>query len=315
MSIVEHLYDLTVLDFKVLKPNRVIKLITNKGLKVLKKWNTDLVEIQYNNAINFIMQSKLSTVNILININNQRYFLYETNYYYLYDFIDGSNISSSEGENVLQAINSLALMHKHMQNLTINILDSKIKYDRLPKKIKGFSQEFETLNNQVKTHQSEVSNIFLNHYSYYKEQAIKGNMILPTLNEHLIYCQKVKQLCHGDSGLRNFIKSDSGIYIIDLESFQYNTVIYDLIKFIKSLKWNTELIGNCLASYVKRSGYSNSDIILLLNILNIPFEFISYTTQYLKTGLDIYRLNLQKFIDYEDQKKSCISHLIKSFSS
>ena len=315
MSIVEHLYNLTVFDFKVLKPNRVIKLITDKGIKVLKIWNTDLTEIQYNNALNFIMQSKLNTVNILVNVKNKRYFLYNNNYYYLYDFIEGSNISSSDSDSVLQAINTLALLHKHMQNLTINTHYGKVKYYRLVNKIKEINQEFELLNSQVRSQKSEINDVFLNHYSYYKGLASKSTMVLPALYENLKYSQEVQQLCHGDSGLRNFIKSNSDVYIIDLESLQYNTVIYDLIKFVKSLKWNTELIGNCLTSYVKLSGYNYSDIILLLNILKIPFEFTSYTAKYLRTGLDIYKLNLQKFINYDEQKKACISHLIKIFSS
>ncbi|MCX7695822.1 MAG: CotS family spore coat protein [Caloramator sp.] len=281
-SIIKNKYGIEIIDIQ--KKRSVYKILSNKSsIYCLKEVNHNFSRFKWlPSFLLYLKEKEFLNCPLLVKDNQGQYYFKTDNhkYYYLTNWIDGNECEIDNLEDALNSIILLSQFHKKSEGFNskqilfeysriikeyIKKKDDVIRYKNLiiNKKIMSYFDMLyiEAFNNQISL--AEKSLIYLLNSNY------------RNLNKIAI---KKKLICHNSFYYQNIIKSDNDLYLIDFDKIIYETVEYDLGKFIqrlmfrKSYNWQFDKAKLLIDKYI--SCYDNSiDYRLLLSIIIFPHKY------------------------------------------
>ncbi|SHE34821.1 CotS family spore coat protein [Caloramator proteoclasticus] len=297
--------DLKTMDLKTIDLNKIINTIKNKyGIEIkelekkrsvyklisdrnnifcLKEVNHNFSRFKWLSSFLLYLKEKGFLNCPLLIKDNQNQFYFNVNkhkYYYLTNWIEGNECKIDEIENALNSIELLCEFHRKALGFNSKQLpyeeaklikeyikkkDDIIRYKNLimSKKIMSYFDilYIETFDTQMALAEKSLIYLLNSNYRNLNKNAIKNKVI-----------------CHNSFYYQNIIKSDNTLYLIDFDKIIYETVEYDLGKFIqrmmfrKSYNWQFDKAKLLIDKYCKCYG-NNIDYKLLLSIIIYPHKF------------------------------------------
>lgn len=99
------------------------------------------------------------------------------------------------------------------------------------------------------------------------------------VGDYLFLCRQLPQaitICHGDSGPKNFVMAEDGIYLIDFETLRIDLRVYDLFRMIrlscKSTGWDFTKAKAVLDGYRSVAALNKAEIFVLSSWFCFPHK-------------------------------------------
>lgn len=281
INIIKNKYGIEIKEIE--KKRSVYKIISDKSnIYCLKEVNHNFSRFKWLPSFLLYLKEKefLNCPLLIKDSQNQFYFkVNKHRYYYLTDWINGNECEIDKIENALASVELLSQFHKkatgfHSKQLIyeeakiikeyVKKKDDIIRYKNLiiNKKIMSYFDTLyiETFNNQMTLAEKSLIYLLNSNYRNLSKNAIKKKVV-----------------CHNSFYYQNIIKSDNTLYLIDFDKIIYETVEYDLGKFIqrlmfrKSYNWEFDKAKLLIDKYC--NCFDNIDYKLLLAIIIFPHKF------------------------------------------
>ncbi|CDF57224.1 CotS family spore coat protein [Thermobrachium celere] len=263
----------------------VFILKTNEGLKILKKVDYKIEEIEYiYEVLNHIRRSYPYIINFKQSVEGKPYVEYEGGVYVVFDLIEGRECIYENPVDLLGASRSLAKLHNASNGIKVkDIRNNLYKMDsNIIKKIKELNmcRDFADLH----VNKTDFDRLFLEYADYYIEQA---NLSLKELQEsdYRKLCRDKYVLCHHDLAHHNIIvDNEDNYYFVDFDYCMIDLPYHDLCNFItKAIKhnmWNVDMADTILQGYSMIRKLEPNELKVLYAYLLFPQDFYDITISY-----------------------------------
>ncbi len=205
--------------------------------------------------------------------------------FYLTYWIEGREASFSDTAEILRCAELLALFHNYSKGIEapkhVKIKDHSKKWKKTFTKwrnqISGFKATIDKL--KLKT---EFDYTYRSSIDYFYRQAELAVKILDQsrYSELCNFYASEGNICHDSFYYQNIlVDKDDKMYIVDLESCQYDIPMSDLGKLIsrilskKKFKWDFDLCRKIIESYCKVRPMTREEYEILLAMLVFPYKF------------------------------------------
>lgn len=262
---------------------------TDRGYKEVKKNNVD------ENAIIFESQAKehlarhgfCNLTNFNKTIDNKPFYLFEGNRYVVEDYITTQSIDLSSRDNILEAVRTLAEMHKASCGFHSEIKNTNI--GRLPAIYEKRNNELVRIKKWIgsQSNLSKVDLIVLKNYDYFKRKAAQSFEMLQNSHYNRLMEQavEVQSFCHNAYKGDNIRLMETGnLFVAGFQKCAYDTCIVDLAEFIRRYMKNEDcsinVISDMIEEYNKMKTVTNEDRELLFAMLAYPYKFLKICNEY-----------------------------------
>ncbi len=265
---------------------------TDKGRMQLREFtgSVNRIEFEYDVKNNLIEKGYRNVDQYIRNVNGE--LLTEDkfgNKFILKNWFDARECDLSNKEEIFDAANNLANLHKLMRNIPIdeerikyntftNLGDSLEKHSKELKKVKGY------INNKKKKNEFEVRFLccFNEFYNKGKEalDLLDNSRYLDLFNEAI----NEKTVCHGSYNHHNVLMLNNDIATTNFEKVNINVQIMDLYQYLRKVMeknyWNVELGNEIIEEYDRVKPLEKEEVESLYIMLLFPEKFWKITNYY-----------------------------------
>lgn len=277
-------------DFRVSSVDKVrsaYKVCTDKGAFCLKRVSHGYRKAKKSYYILEHLQEKgFDSVADYYNTKGGRALIkYKDAAFYLTNWIDGREADFSDISEILRCSELLAQFHNYGKDFKapkhIKIRSQSKKWKKTFSKYRDQMGEFRAAIDKLKL-KSEFDYTYRSCIDYYYRQAELAVMILERsgYNELCDFYENENNICHDSFYYQNIlVDKDNKLYIVDLESCQYDIPMSDLGKFIrrilskKKFKWDFDLCRRIIESYCRVRPMTREEYTILLAMLVFPHKF------------------------------------------
>jgi len=205
--------------------------------------------------------------------------------FYLTNWIDGREASFSSVDDILICSKLLANFHNQAKGFKtykhVKIKSHTKKWEKTFKKYCGEIEEFKGYIDKLKL-KAEFDYTYRSSIDYFQKEAELAVRILnhSRYNELCDYFLNEGYVCHDSYYYQNIlVDNDDRMYIVDLESCQYDIPMSDLGKLIrrilskKKFKWDFDLCRKIIDSYCTARSMQKAEYGILLAMLVFPHKF------------------------------------------
>ncbi|MCX7883880.1 MAG: CotS family spore coat protein [Caloramator sp.] len=286
------------------KQRAVYKILTNKGLKCLKKvyYKEDDLLFLYS-VIEWLNLRGIFCPKFISTKNGLKFVKYNDNLFILTDWIDGRKCDYDNLDDIKAIAENLAKIHKSSKNF-YPIDGSKIRQsdkDYIYSYNKHFIQLLDNSNNAFKI-KDKFSKIYLDNFDYNIEKAKESIYILSQIDFSKKIGDDVSNcaICHLDYVNKNIIFSKDGkLYVIDFDRTMLDMPVHDISVFLRRIlkrektSWDFKVFINSMESYEKIRKLSYDEYMLLYAILLFPQKYWKISRDYYK---NIKECNKESFV-------------------
>jgi CotS family spore coat protein len=204
--------------------------------------------------------------------------------YWLKDFTEGSECSTSREEEMRGAVSELARFHTAAAAVVPEAPKIMLRVRSEPGELYGrHERELVKVKNYIYQRRSrnEPERLFLEQYPYYIEQAGRA---VSGIEESLSADKATKTICHGAFHQHNILRRPEGMRIINFETALWNEPVVDLANFVRKMmeknQWDLKLGIGIIESYDRKRTLSKKEWKLLFNILLFPEKFWKISNHY-----------------------------------
>lgn len=205
--------------------------------------------------------------------------------FYLTHWIEGSEVSFSSPDEMKRYSELLADFHNKSKGFKtpkrVKIRSHTIKWKKTFTKCRDELIKFKDCIDNLKL-KAEFDYTYRSNIDYFKKEAELAIRILDysKYNELCKYYINESNICHDSFYYQNIlVDRNNKLYIVDLESCQYDIPMSDLGKMIRRIlskkryKWDFDLCRKLIDGYCKLRPMSKEEYELLLAILVFPHKF------------------------------------------
>ncbi|MBZ4663961.1 MAG: CotS family spore coat protein [Caloramator sp.] len=290
----------------------VFILKTNEGLKILKKIDYNLEELEYiYEALNHIRRIYPYVINFKQSIEGKPYVEYQGGIYVVLDLIEGRECIYENPVDLIGASKALAKLHSASEGIKVkDIRNNLYKMEaNIIKKIK----ELNMCRDFAKLHlnKSAFDKLFLEYADYYIDEAKQALNKLQD-SEYRRLCRERYVLCHHDLAHHNIIvDNEDNYYFVDFDYAVVDLPYHDLCnlitKAIKHNMWNIDMADTVLQGYRSINNLKKDELEVLYAYLLFPQDFYDITiSYYMKTRgweEDEFFEKLKRKAEYKDDRE------------
>lgn len=242
--------------------------------------------------------------------------------FYLTYWIDGREASFSDVSEILRCSELLALFHNYVQGFEapkhVKIRDHSKKWKKTFIKYRDQIGDFREIIDKLKL-KAEFDYTYRSCIDYFYKQAELAVKILVSsgYEELCDFYANEKNICHDSFYYQNIlVDKDKKLYIVDLESCQYDIPMSDLGKLIrriltkKKFKWDFDLCRRMIESYCRVRPMTREEYTILLAMLVFPHKFWKLgRKRYIKKkkwGEGKFRKKLNRLLKQKEYKREFI---------
>jgi CotS family spore coat protein len=205
--------------------------------------------------------------------------------FYLTYWVEGREASFSDIAEILLCTELLAKFHNYTKGFEapkhVKIRAHSKKWKKTFKKCRDQLAEFRETIDKLKL-KSEFDYTYRSSIDYFYNQAELAIRILDQsrYGELCEYYERESNICHDSFYYQNIlIDKENKLYIVDLESCQYDIPMSDLGKLIrrilskKKFKWDFDLCRKIIENYCKMRPMTREEYAILLAMLVFPHKF------------------------------------------
>lgn len=281
-------YDIKVDD--ILPIRSVYMLYTDKGVKILKKVNYSMNELEFiNNTVNHIINNGYKYVVQFMNtVSGDHYIEREDGLYVALNLVEGREADYQNPLDVSMVSKALSRLHKSTRGME-GVIDSRDNLYRWIPKFKKRGEELLKFKEISELHEikSDFDKLFLKYVDGYHEQALKAIDLLESSSYEKL-CDEVKEsknICHHDLAYHNIlIDKDNNVNFVDFDYCILDLKIHDIgnlmAKSIKYCNWDIEKAESILESYSSVELLRKEELEVLYAFLMFPQDFYEISRQY-----------------------------------
>lgn len=316
-------FDLLVDDIVPIRS--VYMLYTDKGIKVLKKINYGLEELQFiNSIIEYIIQNGYKYVVSFMKTTGDNYYIQrDDGIYVVLNLVEGREADYRNPIDLGMVSKSLCLLHKatHGMGETINRRNNLYKWIPAFEKRANDLLKFKEIAglHEIK---SGFDRLFLSFADTYYNDALKSIELLKNSDYERLcnIVSKDKNICHHDLAYHNvLIDNDSNVNFVDFDFSIMDLRIHDIgnliVKSIKNCNWDIEKAENIIDNYCSIDLLVKEEIEVLYDFLVFPQDFYDISRcYYMKTKKwdeDDFLSKLEVKTGYYDDRKAFLSSFNK----
>lgn len=304
-------YDIEMSDITPVK--NVMRISTKSGDKCLKKIKYDEPQFLFVlSAMEHLLKNRFSKILPFVpSADGALYFRFESNFYYMTEWINSRECDYSNPVELRMASVSLAELHESSKNFNPGAgAGERIAWGRweskFGKRIRDM-QSFKDIIDSKKT-LTYFDRLYRENIDYFIGQGISsiehlnGTKYLQLMADEM----KKKSFCHHDYAHHNvLISSDFKLYLIDFDYCICDTRIHDLssliIRNLRHGNWDMEKARFIIDCYCKK-GYLTEDEVPVMNaFMEFPQDFwqvgLQYYVEKLKWEEDHFNKRLERVID------------------
>lgn len=275
----------------VIPLRKVFILFTDDGKKVLKITDSSKKRVNFiDKSLKIIEQEYPSVLKYTRNINKDILTLWKDNKYVLLDMEEGREATFTNPVEVELCAKAIAKLHIASKN-ALNYYSKEDINDNSGKNLIGRMKDEYTTLSQLQEfvgrykYKNEFDDLFLKHVDKAKEELVKTIDEIKNSNyESMLSNKENMVLCHNDLAHHNFIIDGDKVNIIDFDYCAIDLRIVDIygyiMKVIKNLAYNEEMIELIIKSYNEVSRISEEEIKILKKLMNYPKDFITISIEY-----------------------------------
>jgi len=282
------LYDIKVDD--VVPIRSVYMLYTDKGVKILKKINYGIDELQFINSVmeHITGNGYKYVVPFMKTVEGSYYMEREDGIYVLLDLVEGREADFKNPIDLAMVSKALCKLHNSTRGLE-KIIDKRNNLFTWIPDFKNRALDLLKFKEIAELHhiKSDFDNLFLKWVDIYHEQALKSIEILENSSYEEL-CRRVeeqKNICHHDLAYHNIIiDSESNVYFVDFDYCILDLRVHDLAnlitKAIKGFNWDIEKAEDIIENYCSIDKISDEEFYVLYGLLSFPQDFYEVSRQY-----------------------------------
>lgn len=281
-------YDLAVED--IVPVRSVYILYTNKGIKILKKVDYGIEDLEFINiVINYIYENGYKyVVPFMKTIGGMYHIKRNDGIYVMLDLVEGREASFENPVDISNLSKALCSMHLSTRGID-SILEKRNRLYSWPVLFGKRTQNLLKFKEIAEMHEikSEFDKVFLEYVDNYYSDALKSFKLINDLpyNEMCSMAYEQKNICHHDLAYHNILlDNDNKVYFVDFDYCILDLRIHDIAnliaKSIKHCNWDTEKARLILKSYSSIDKLEQVELKLLHAFLTFPQDFYEISSQY-----------------------------------
>lgn len=291
----------------------VYVLNTNKGMKILKKVDYGMEELNFlYNSLNVIRKKYPYVINFRESIDGNPYVRYEDGTYVVLDIIEGRDCIFENPLDLKKAASALARLHTAGEDVAI---DHRIRnnlgklMDKYEEKLRALEKYKEIANMHV--NKSEFDRLYLKYADYYISCIKKAySYIEESCYKEL--CSQRHTLCHHDLAHHNILMGkDDNVYFIDFDysviDLPYHDISNIITKAIKHNEWEIDIANLVLEGYMENRELSKGEIEVIYGYLLFPQDFYDITSNYYMKNRgweeEEFKDKLKRKAEYKDDRE------------
>jgi len=282
------MYNIKVDD--VVPIRSVYMLYTDQGVKILKKINYGIDELQYINEVtNHIRSSGYPyIVSSMETVNGQCCLEKEGGIYVMLNLVEGREADFQNPIDLAMVSKSLCKLHKASSGIG-HVIDKRNNlYKWIPQFKKRASDliKFKEISelHELKT---DFDRLYLDYADRYYEEAVKSIELL-TMSAYERLCDGVSEkrnICHHDLAYHNIlIDNDNNVFFVDFDNSILDLRVHDIanliVKSIKHCNWDMEKAENIIQNYCSVDMLGRDELQVLYGFLTFPQDFYEISRQY-----------------------------------
>lgn len=210
------------------------------------------------------------------------YTKYKSYYFYCTRWIEGTECSFKDINNIINSVKLLANFHNCSKNISTNGLKLNYKYKNWNFKFKSYLNDFDKFQFSIESKRlkNAFDKLYLDYISSYYELGISA---LAALNRSdynsLIKSDFAKLVCHDSFYYQNIIVNTNGYFLIDFNNIAIDLRISDLGKLIRRImsrtefSWDFNLALQMIEAYNSIYPLCISELEAMLALIIFPYSF------------------------------------------
>lgn len=281
-------YDIKVDD--ILPIRSVYMLYTDRGVKIFKKINYSVSELEFiNNVVNHIIDNGYKyVVEFMKTVGGDYYIEREDGIYAALNLVEGREADYQNPLDVSRVAKALCSLHKSSRGIE-GVIESRDNLYKWIPKFKKRGQELLKFKEISELHEikSDFDNLFLKYVDGYYQQALEAVEFLESSSYEKL-CDEIKSrgdICHHDLAYHNIlIDNDNNVNFVDFDYCIQDLKIHDIgnlmAKSIKYCNWDIEKAEMILESYSSVEPLRKEELEVLYGFLMFPQDFYEISRQY-----------------------------------
>lgn len=276
-------YNLTV--FEAVPNRKVFLLYTDQGEKYLKKIDYPIKELLFiYNSLSYVSKKFDRVLSFYKTKDGQIFTNYKGSNYVILNKVEGREANFLNPVDILYMTAALRELHSASAGLKSNIPD-RTRTGDLINKLKNKLSEMDTFYKIGSITNTDFSNLFIQNYKNYKEEAEKSIYALEK-SDYLNLCTDAKyiSLNHHDLAHHNVIINDDKAYFIDFDYSIIDLRVHDLSNFInktnRNFNYDFERCESILNEYNKDRSLNPEEKKVLYGMLLFPIDIYNLAYNY-----------------------------------
>lgn len=250
--------------------------------------------------------------------------------FYLTEWIDSTEVDFKNIDDILECARFLAMFHNAAKGIEIpegiKIRNKHNQWnDIFSKHINAVEKFVEKVN--AKSKRSGFDLIYKNNIHTFRAEAEFASKLINTEEAKRAFAaaEEEKCMCHDSFYYQNILRDKEGkLYLIDLESSQFDCPMSDLGKFMRRIlckhvfKWDFDLCRRIIEVYDEIRPISHDELYPLLAILSFPHKYWKFgKKRYVKKkdwAEDDYQNKLKKVITMQKYKVEFVRNFMMFYN-
>lgn len=280
-------YDIQVDDIVPIRS--VYILYTDKGVKILKKINYSLEELEFiNNVVDHAGKNYPFIVSFMKTVSGKYYIKKDEGIYVVLNLIEGREADFQNPVDISMISKALCKLHYATSNIDGVIMGKDNLFNWIPD-FKKRADELVKFREISELHhiKSSFDKLFLEYIDRYYEEALHAIELLQASSYNKLCSEgsHVKSICHHDLAYHNImIDNNSNVHFVDFDYCIFDLRIHDIANFIvKSVKycnWDIDKAVTILENYRSIDQISKEELKALYGFLMFPQDFYEISRQY-----------------------------------
>lgn len=308
-------------------PVRSVYIIdTNMGIKVLKKINYSLSELEFiNSVINYISENGYPyAVPFMKTVDGGYYLKRDKDIYVMLDTVNGREADFQSPDDMAVASRTLCKFHKATEGF-YNVIEKRNNLFLMIPKFIRHAEDIQRFKEIAEFHEikTDFDELFLKYAECHYIEAEKAIELLQGSAYEKLCSQTLEKgnICHHDLDSHNIIIDGGNAYFADFDNCMMDIRIHDLsnliTKSIKQFNWEFDMADCIISNYCAAGELSREEMEVMYGLLTFPQDFYEISRQYYmktkKWDEDEFFLRLQRKSGYFEQRKLFLEKFSKRY--
>ena len=312
-------YDLKVYD--VTPVRNVFMINTDKGNKILKRYDCTIEELQFICDVMKYINAKFPRISQFVKNKEGEFFTIRNNdIYCIMDTVIGRECDFFNPLDIKTAAQGLGQMHLAAEGFKSDIKAKNTRGELIDNLIKAQSK-IKFLKNIANMHEvrTQFDDIFLSKVDYYNKCIDDSLEILKNSAYYKLCSEEDKVIvCHHDLAHHNILIKDDDAYFIDFDYAVIDLKVHDLCNFINKVIKNSAFDINKLEEILLNYGIFNTldlrELEVLYGMLTFPEDFYNisydYYTRRKNWEEEIFLDKLKRKVEFEEDRQDFLKKFI-----